>query len=216
MGGMPQRLASTPDVRSSALARARLALLTPYLNTSAGMQALLLRRGDVELPCAVAPTGLGCWTLLDLARGRWSGAVRAEADALPFADDSIGLVVAEHVLEALAQPGPLLAEIARVLQPGGRLLLCSYSRWHPRGWGACRRTRRTGADCHLRGIFAQLRIVRALGLERESIERQSGCVLLVLRKRRASALILHLPRGRLASFRGPMGTIPGGTHREAS
>ena len=43
----------------------------------------------------------------------------APADRLPFRDASLGLVVAQEVLEHLPDPHATLAEIARVLRPGG-------------------------------------------------------------------------------------------------
>jgi len=46
-----------------------------------------------------------------------------EPDRLPFEDGGFDAVVLDNVLEHLAEPGPLLAEIRRVLVPGGRLLV---------------------------------------------------------------------------------------------
>lgn len=46
-----------------------------------------------------------------------------EVDALPFPDGGFDGVVLDNVLEHLADPARLLAEIHRVLAPGGRLLI---------------------------------------------------------------------------------------------
>jgi ArsR family transcriptional regulator len=48
--------------------------------------------------------------------------------ALPFADASFDLVVMMHALTYAAKPAQAVAESARVLRPGGRLLLCSLAR----------------------------------------------------------------------------------------
>ena len=48
--------------------------------------------------------------------------------ALPFADASFDLVVLMHALTYAAKPAQAVAEAARVLRPGGRLLLSSLAR----------------------------------------------------------------------------------------
>ena len=49
--------------------------------------------------------------------------VFADAASLPFQDDSIDTVLLLEVLEHIAEPRKALKEIARVLKPGGRVLL---------------------------------------------------------------------------------------------
>jgi SAM-dependent methyltransferase len=49
-------------------------------------------------------------------------AVRMEPDRLPFGDDSFQGAVLDNVLEHIAEPHPLLAEVHRVLVPGGTLI----------------------------------------------------------------------------------------------
>ena len=48
--------------------------------------------------------------------------------ALPFPDASFDLVVLMHALTYAARPAQAVAEAARVLRPGGRLLLSSLAR----------------------------------------------------------------------------------------
>src|SRR6478736_4711669 len=49
----------------------------------------------------------------------------ADVQALPFDDGAFDYVVCRHVLQAVADPARALAEIVRVLKPGGRMhLLC--------------------------------------------------------------------------------------------
>lgn len=56
-------------------------------------------------------------------QGAYAGNLAADAAALPFASGSLGTVVANSVLEHVRDLGGALAEIHRVLQPGGRLIL---------------------------------------------------------------------------------------------
>jgi ubiquinone/menaquinone biosynthesis C-methylase UbiE len=48
------------------------------------------------------------------------------AERLPVADGSVDTVVSTLVLCTVPDPGAALAEIARVLRPGGRLLFCEH------------------------------------------------------------------------------------------
>jgi SAM-dependent methyltransferase len=59
------------------------------------------------------------------------GARRVVGDAtrLPFADASIDLVHCEHVLEHLPNPTALMAEVSRVLKPGGRFVFVTPNAW---------------------------------------------------------------------------------------
>ena len=58
-------------------------------------------------------------------RGR---VLRAGAEALPLADDSVDTVVSTLVLCTVPDPEAALDEIRRVLRPGGRLLFCEHVR----------------------------------------------------------------------------------------
>jgi len=65
-------------------------------------------------------------TLLRAAAERDPGGtyVAGSAEALPFADQSFGLVVAYNVLMDVADMPAAVAEAARVLAPGGHLCAC--------------------------------------------------------------------------------------------
>ena len=56
--------------------------------------------------------------------------VRGDVQRLPFAGASFDAVIASHVMEHLPQPEQALSEAARVLKPGGRLLLLTPNRFH--------------------------------------------------------------------------------------
>ena len=60
--------------------------------------------------------------------GRPSAVVRAPAEQLPFADDSFDTAVCTLVLCTVDDPERALAEVDRVLRPGGRLLFLEHVR----------------------------------------------------------------------------------------
>ena len=57
-------------------------------------------------------------------------AARADLAALPFRDGTFDIAVSSHVAEHLTQPEAVFGELARVLKPGGRLLILTPNRWH--------------------------------------------------------------------------------------
>src|SRR5262245_34667852 len=76
----------------------------------------------------------------DMQDVKWIG---GDARALPFADGSFDVVVCNSALEHVADEGGAVAEIRRVLKPGGRLILTtdafphrmsSWLRFTPAGW----------------------------------------------------------------------------------
>jgi ubiquinone/menaquinone biosynthesis C-methylase UbiE len=59
--------------------------------------------------------------------------VEAPAERLPFPDDSFDTVVATLVFCTIPDPPAALAEVSRVLRPGGRLLFLEHVRSHDPG-----------------------------------------------------------------------------------
>lgn len=82
---------------------------------------------DVALAAGVDPDAAS------LAEHRAAGmpVFRATGEHLPFADSSFDVIVSVWVLEHLREPGRVLAEIRRVLRPGGRFLFLTPNLRHP-------------------------------------------------------------------------------------
>ena len=66
----------------------------------------------------------------EVPAGARAGTVRGDAYALPFDDDSFDAVVAAEVLEHLPEDERAMAELVRVLRPGGQIAV-TVPRWGP-------------------------------------------------------------------------------------
>jgi SAM-dependent methyltransferase len=69
---------------------------------------------------------------VQLARERGLDVVQGDARDIPFPDDHFGLVVAYDVLEHINEDDKVVSEIARVVRPGGRVLIAVPA--DPRLW----------------------------------------------------------------------------------
>lgn len=67
------------------------------------------------------------WIASDDARDRPRVAVVTHADALPFPERSLDLVVLPHTLELAADAHQALAEVERVLMPDGRVVILGFN-----------------------------------------------------------------------------------------
>jgi len=84
------------------------------------LSALLTQQG-----CRVTGADISA-AMLEIARHRTAGEfiqLRSDDPALPFPDGRFDGCIASSVLEYVPQPSVTLAEIVRVLRPGGRLLM---------------------------------------------------------------------------------------------
>ena len=70
-------------------------------------------------------------------------ALWADATALPFAENSLDLVLLPHTLELCADPHAALREVARVLRPEGRAVISGFNTTSLWGLGP-RRSQRSG------------------------------------------------------------------------
>jgi len=117
--------------------------------------------------------------LLDRAGERIAGAhipiwlVRASAEQLPFADAAFDTIVMTWTLCSITNPTPVLLEMRRVLQPGGRLLfvehglspeprIMRWQRWLTPCW------KRIGGGCHLDRKMDDL--IRSAGFRVDALE----------------------------------------------
>jgi len=78
--------------------------------------------------CLATDFSLG---MLSATKDPWLPRVAGDALHLPFADDSFDAVTISFGLRNVEDPTAALAEFARVTRPGGRLVVCEFSRPRP-------------------------------------------------------------------------------------
>jgi ArsR family transcriptional regulator len=117
-------------------ARATAALVPPRLRvadigTGTGVLALELARLGLDVVGIDQSEGM-----LETAREKWQGIAETsagnvefrngDAHSLPLGDDSVDAVFAHMVLHSLEAPDRAILEMARILQPGGQLVLVDF------------------------------------------------------------------------------------------
>jgi SAM-dependent methyltransferase len=103
---------------------ARTELLRTVLEERIGAATLMLDVGSADGPSVGWLDGHGTRVMLDIdPRGLEPGGVCGSAMALPFADGTFDVVSAFDVVEHCEPEALALEELARVLTPGGRLLI---------------------------------------------------------------------------------------------
>lgn len=115
---------------------AEIAALQPVLSTLFGYH--LLQIGTIGQGRLLENSRIGHRFLLtdDLTEKLTISTVYAHADALPFAAESIDVVLLPHVLEFQDNPHLILREIDRVLLPEGYLILLGFNPISL--WGLCK------------------------------------------------------------------------------
>lgn len=99
---------------------------------------------------------------------------RIDAGRLPHGDASLDAVIAPQVLEHLPDPQAMLDEIARVLKPGGVLVVSARNLWSAYGWVWA--TRESRAPVPNQGPFRPIPAPRLRGwlAQRFAVEAETG------------------------------------------
>ncbi|HET9336089.1 MAG TPA: metalloregulator ArsR/SmtB family transcription factor [Sphingomicrobium sp.] len=109
---------------------------------------------------------------------------QGDMNALPLSNESADSIILHQVLHYAQQPGAAIAEAARVLSPGGRLLVIDFAQHD--------RAELKEQDAHLRLGFADDAMrgwFSAAGLELDRIERLGGGALTVILWRGAKPVL---------------------------
>lgn len=103
-----------------------------------------------------------------------TGDIQCEFTALPFATQSIDLIVLPHILEFHAEPHQILREVERVLMPEGQLLILGFNPVSL--WGAHQRMHRGEAFPFNGNYLSVLRLKDWLKLLGFDVDRATfGC-----------------------------------------
>jgi len=148
-------------------------LILALVDDVSGRRVLDVGCGDGELAVELSRRGAvvtGIDASSDMieaarARARREGTnitfIVGEAARIPFAPEAFDVVVAVTILCFAAEPAPVFREIARILRPGGVLVIGELGRWSL--WAAARRIRaRLGSSLWRRGRFRTVHELRFL------------------------------------------------------
>lgn len=127
------------DVLSAGQSRLWRVAMTRALQPRKGMRVLDLAAGTGTSSAAIARHGAEVTAadfsegMLAVGRERQAGNeliefVHADATALPFEDDSFDAATISFGLRNVSDPRQALAEMRRVVRPGGRIVICEFSK----------------------------------------------------------------------------------------
>ncbi|HTD58791.1 MAG TPA: methyltransferase domain-containing protein [Solirubrobacteraceae bacterium] len=106
--------------------------LTGVSLLDAGCGTGLFSQAACRRGAAVTSMDVGEGLLAEVAKKCDSTRVVGDARALPFEDRAFEVVVCTEVIEHVPDPTSAVVELARVLRPGGTLVLTTPNRiWHP-------------------------------------------------------------------------------------
>ena len=124
-------------------ARATATLVQPRLRVAdigTGTGVLALELAELGLDVVAVDQSAG---MLDAAREKWSAIADhtqgrvdfcdGDAHALPIEDESVDAAFAHMVLHSLAEPERAIAEMFRIVRPGGQVVLVDFL-VHDHGW----------------------------------------------------------------------------------
>lgn len=161
-------VAATPHEPEGIVPDALLALERDWLPEAQGAaangRALWIAPRGTARPLATA-------NVLESGASELGGCVRCLPAALPFGDDSLPRIVLQHALDEQVELLPLLGECARVLRPGGELVVFGIepiSAWHP--WLRAR-ARRAGRRLRPRLAARLGALLGRLGLDAVACQR---------------------------------------------
>lgn len=110
-------------------------LLVKAARFGAGARVLEIGSGPGHIAAALAETGADVTgidfsgSMIDVAKARYPELSfhEADAEALPFDDESFDAVVSSFVVHHLARPETVFREVHRVLKPGGRFAFAVFA-----------------------------------------------------------------------------------------
>lgn len=164
------------------------ALILELAGDVAGLRALDVGCGDGELALELWERGAqvtgvdAAPEMIEAARERAKNRQAsisfevAAAEQLPFQSDRFDIIVAITILCFVQNAAPVFREMARILRPGGRLIIGELGKWS--SWAAARRIRAWGGSAlWRRAAFRTQRELRSLAENTDlSVETVRGSI----------------------------------------